>query len=130
MKIILLKDVQKLGRKNEIKEVSDGYARNFLLSHNLAIPATGGRLKELESAQTQEKELAEKELEMAQVTAEKLEGFELEIPVKVDDKGNLYAGIGPQQISEVLKSKGFNIQKNQIRLEDPIKEIGERDIVI
>lgn len=130
MKIILLKDVQKLGRRNEAKDVADGYARNFLFPRKLAIAATESALKRLELEREQQKELAEKELEIAQATVKKLDGAEIEIQAKVDKNKNLYAGIGAQQIIDALRDKKFDVKNAQAKLEDQIKELGEREIVI
>ncbi|PIZ69745.1 MAG: 50S ribosomal protein L9, partial [Candidatus Portnoybacteria bacterium CG_4_10_14_0_2_um_filter_44_20] len=130
MKIILLKDVQKLGQKNEAKDVADGYARNFLFPRKLAIAATENALKKLELEREQQKELAEKELETAQATVEKLEGAEIEIRAKVDKSKNLYAGIGAQQIIKALNDKNFDLKNGRVKIEDQIKELGEKEVVI
>ncbi|MBI4837001.1 MAG: 50S ribosomal protein L9 [Candidatus Portnoybacteria bacterium] len=131
MKVILLNDIQKLGKKDEVKEVADGFARNFLFPKKLAVAITEGKLKELEFRLEKQRELAEKELGAVQEMVKKIEGLEVEIPVRIDTSGNLYAAVGPKQISQALKGKGFDIQKSQIGLsDDPIKEVGEREVVI
>lgn len=130
MKVILLKDIPNLGKKDDIKEVSGGYARNFLFPRKLAVAATAALIKQLEAKKEKEREMAEKELGSMQEMVAKLEGVEIEMSAKVDKESNLYAAINPAQISKALKEKGFDIKKSQIKLDDSIKEIGEKEIVI
>jgi len=130
MKIILLKDIPKLGKKYDVKDVSDGYARNFLFPQKLAVIATEKEIKKLEEKKEREKLRAEKDLEKNQETAKKLEDYELEIAAKVDKEGNLYAAIGASQIAKALKEKGFNVKKDQIKIDESIKELGEKEIIV
>jgi len=130
MKIILLKDVEKLGKKGEVKKVADGYARNFLIPQGLAVLATEEELKKLEQRQKIESEKAKKELELYQELALKLDGLELEIPAKVSEDGKLFGAITPSKICEYLKEREFEINPKQIKLERPIKEIGEYEVTI
>lgn len=130
MKVILLKDVEKLGKKYEIKEASDGYAKNFLIPNGLAKLATRKNLLLLSKQQEKETEKAEEELKLIQDSATKIDGIELTIPVKVGEKGQLFESITSQKVSEKLKEMGFDIKKNQIILEEPLKELGEFPIKI
>lgn len=130
MKIILLQDVENLGKKDEVKEVADGYARNFLLPKKLAAIATESVLEQLELKKEIEAKKAEEELKKIQEIAKNLDGLEIEIPVKIDENGQFYGSITALKLSKILKEKGYNIIKSQIKLEKPIKEIGEYDIVI
>jgi large subunit ribosomal protein L9 len=130
MKVILLQNIDKLGKKYDIKEVSDGFARNFLIPKGLVKIATKENLNWLEKIKEKEKKVLEKELKDAQDLVKKIDGFELEMPVKIGEKGELFEKIGPQQIAKALKEKGFKIEKNQIELEEKIKEIGEYKIKI
>jgi len=130
MKVILLKDVKNLGRKNEIKNVSDGYARNLLFPRKLAIVATVAEIKKIEEGKEEERLRAEKDLEKNQDVVAKMEGLEIEIAAKTDKEGGLYAALSPAQISKELQAKGFEIKKGQIKIDEPIKEIGEREVTI
>jgi len=130
MKVILLQNIDKLGKKYDIKEVSDGFARNFLIPKGLVKIATKENLNWLEKIKEKEKKVLEKELKDAQDLVKEIDGFELEMPVKIGEKGELFEKIGPQQIAKALKEKGFKIEKNQIELEEKIKEIGEYKIKI
>lgn len=125
MKIILLKDLENLGKKYEIKDVSPGYAKNFLLPKKLAILATQEnmkKIKEIKDAQEKEKE---RELEKIANLVRKLDGVEIEIPVKVGERGQFFEKITCQKIAKALSAFGFLIKKNQIKLEKPIEQIGE-----
>jgi large subunit ribosomal protein L9 len=130
MKVILLKDVKKVGKKNEIKEVSDGFARNFLLPKKLAILATKAETRKAEERAEKIRLQAEADLAKNQEVIVKLEGFEIEVPAKAGIEGNLYAAVSSAQISKVLQTKGFEIKKNQIKIDEPIKELGEREVII
>lgn len=130
MRVILLKDIKNLGRKNEIKNVSDGYARNLLLPRKLAAIATVAEVKKVEEKKAEEKLRAEKDLEKNQEIVAKMEGLEIEIMAKTDKEGNLYAALSPAQISKALQAKGFEIKKGQVKIDEPIKEIGEAEVVI
>lgn len=130
MKIILLEDVEKLGKKDEVKEVANGYARNFLIPKNLAVAATKTELKKLEQRKELAAKQAEEELKTIQETATQLDGLDLEIPVRVDENKKLFGTITAAKIAEELKKKGFELKKNQIKLEKPIKELGDYETAI
>ena len=130
MKVILLEDVENVGKKFEVKEVADGYARNFLFPKDLAKPATDGALKQLKTEKETAAKMAELELAITQETVAAIDGQEIEILAKVDDKGKLYGSITPLKIANVLKNKGFEIKKSQIKLPESIKKAGEYDVVL
>lgn len=125
MKIILLKDVPNTGKKNDIKEVSPGFARNFLIPKKLAVVADNDSLKKLELKKKVESENATKELKEVEAIVSKIDGQEVEINVKTGKEGQLFESINKQKISEHLKEMGYNIDKEDVILEAPIKEIGE-----
>ncbi|MFH1461112.1 MAG: 50S ribosomal protein L9 [Patescibacteria group bacterium] len=128
MKIILLEDVEKLGKKGEVKETADGYARNFLIPNKKAILASKDELAKLEEQKEIETQKAEQELAQFQEIASRLDGLEIEIKAKISEEEKLFGAVSPNQISEKLKEQGFEISKEQIKLEKPIKEIGEYEI--
>ena len=130
MKVVLLKDVEKLGKKYEVKEVKPGYARNFLLPQGLAKQATKSVLKWLEMQKDIETKKEEEELKQVQQLASGIEGQEVTIPVKIGENGEMFESVTLQKISEKLKELGFNVKKNQIILATPIKELGEFPIKI
>ena len=130
MRVILLQDRDKLGKKYDVKEVSDGYARNFLIPKGLAKPATEEALKWLETQKEAEAKKAEEELKKVQEKATAIDGQEVIIPVKIGEDGQLFESITAQRIAEKLKELGFEIKKPQIDLLEPIKELGEYPVKI
>ena len=107
MKVILTKDIPNIGKKYDVKNVSDGYARNFLFPKKLAIVATEKEIKNLEAKKEKAKAEAEKDLTKNQEIARKLESMEIEVPAKIGKEGNLYASISSAQIAKALKEKDF-----------------------
>lgn len=130
MRVIFLKDVEKVGKKFEVKEVKDGYARNFLIPQGLAKPATEEVLAWLETQKEIEEKKAEEKLKRVQEIASALDGREITIPVQIGKEGQLFGSITSQKISEELKELGFEVKKGQINLAEPIKEIGEYPVKI
>ncbi len=130
MKVILLKDIENIGKKHEVKEVKDGYARNFLIPRELAKPATKEALKRLEEIKEEEKEKDRRELEEAQKLASRLESTEVALPVKVGEKGQFFEKVTDQKVAEKLRELGFDISKNQVDLEAPLEELGEFQVKI
>ncbi len=130
MKVILLQDIETLGKKYEIKEVKDGYAKNFLLPQDLVKLATKDAVKWMEN----QKEVIEKEavedLKKIQEMASHIEGIEVIIPMKVGEDGQLFESVNSQKIAEKLKEMGYEVKKTKINLVKPIKEIGEFPVKI
>ncbi len=130
MKVIFLKDIPRVGKKNDIKEVSSGYARNFLFPNSLAKPATDtavAAVKKLEEKRVKE---AGEALKLAQDLATKVDGLEVDIVSKSDEKGILFGSINAAKIAEALKKQGYQVDKSQIALASPIKELGEHEVKI
>ncbi len=130
MRVILLQDIDNLGKKYEIKEVKDGYARNFLIPKGLVKLATKEAMSWLETQKETETKKEEKELKKVQEFASTMEGLEVVIPVKIGEEGQLFESIDAQKISEKLKELGFKIKKSQINLAEPFKELGEFPVKI
>ncbi len=130
MKVILLQDIDKLGKKGDLKEVADGYARNLLFPKKMAVLANKSEILKLKKQKEIDKEKAEEELIHFQEIASQIDGFELEIPAKIGEDNKLFGAITVLKISEELKKNNFEIEKDQIKLEEPIKETGEYEIPI
>jgi len=130
MKVILLKDIEKLGKKYEVKEVADGYARNFLIRRGLAKPATEKLIKWAEEQRKLAIEKAQEQLKKVQKLASQLDGQEVEFIVKLGKQGELFESITQMKIAKKLKEMGFDIKKTQIELKKPIKELGEFPVKI
>jgi large subunit ribosomal protein L9 len=125
MKVILLQDVEGLGKKYEVKEVKDGHARNFLLPKKKARAATKQALQWLADQKEVIEKEAEEDLKKSQALASQLDGLELNITVKVGDEGQLFESINSQKVVDALKALGFEVKKSQVKLENPIKQVGE-----
>ena len=130
MKVILLQDVKKVGKKWEVKNVSDGYARNFLLPKKLARPATPAALKELDQEMSKQEEVATEELQKVEELIASLDGYELVMEEKAGDTGKLYASVNEDKIAKALVKNGFKVKKDSIKLQEPIKEVGEYEIAL
>ncbi len=130
MRIILLENIENLGKKYEVKDVKDGYARNFLIPKGLAKQATKEVLEWLEAQKEIIAKKAEEELKTVQELASKIEGLEVIIPIKIGEEGQLFEKITSQKISEKLKEMGFEVAKNHIELAEPLKELGEFPVKI
>ena len=130
MKVILIKDVQDLGSVGDIKEVANGYARNFLIPGGYVKVATKNAIKQAEELKVKKEGQAKENLEKAAGAAGKLKGVSVTIKSKTDESGKLYAAIKTEEISKALNDKGFEIDKNKIVIEEPIKEIGDHEVVV
>ena len=131
MKVVLLKDVKNMGKRDDIVNVSDGYARNFLCPQKLAAEATPGTLKEIERKRAaQDAREAELRTE-AQAKAELLKNKTIVLQVKCGDKGRLYGSVTAAEVAEALeKQHGIKADKRKIDIGDPIRETGVREISV
>lgn len=130
MKVILLQDVPKLGKKNEVREVSDGYARNFLFAKNLAKPATPEALKILaKQKQSEEREKSE-ELQKYKASVDKLKSLVLGFKVKIGAKGRAFGSVTAAKIQEALGKQGIKVERSWIALKESIKTGGEHSVEV
>lgn len=130
MKIILTQNVNKLGKAGEIKEVSDGYARNMLLPKGAAIIATPEAIRALEFQKELQVKKSEKELEQVEKAAENLDGTELVFTAKTQEDGKLFGSITENHIADKIKELGFSISKKQVKLDNHIKNTGEHEATV
>ena len=130
MKVILMKEVEDLGNVGDVKEVADGYARNFLIPGGYAKVATKNAIKQAEELQNKKEKEAKKDLIKAEEIAGKLEGVSVTIKSKTDESGKLYAAVKPEEISKALDDKGFKVDKNKIVIKEPIKEAKDYEVVV
>ncbi|OQX01038.1 50S ribosomal protein L9 [Candidatus Parcubacteria bacterium A4] len=130
MKVILLQDIETLGKKLDTKEVKDGYARNFLIPKNLVKLATKKSLIWLETQKEIMAKVAEEELKETEKKVSAVDGQEITITTKVGKKEELFESVTTQKISEELKKIGIEVDKKQIDLESPIKKLGEYQVKI
>ncbi|MBP3966869.1 MULTISPECIES: 50S ribosomal protein L9 [Paenibacillus] len=130
MKVIFLQDVKGQGKKGEVKEVSEGYVRNFLFPKNLAKPASDGNLKTLDIQKASEQKKKEKEKEDAKALAERLEAMKIVVKTKAGEGGRLFGAITSKQIAESLEAQGVKIDKRKIELEEPIRTLGVTQVLV
>jgi large subunit ribosomal protein L9 len=131
VKVILVQEVPHLGQVGDVKEVSHGYARNFLLPRKLAIEATTGNIKQWE----QRKRTVQRQADQARTTATSLAGklaqVSVRVPVRVGEMGRLFGSVTAQDIANRMKNElGLEIDRHKIVLERPIKDTGEHEVTI
>ena len=125
MKVILQQDVRGQGKKGQLVDVSDGYARNFLLPKKLAVPANADNMNKMIMQDKAKKAQMEAEKAEAQATAEKLKELMVKIPAKAGAGGRLFGAVTSKEISEALQAQfGLNIAKSKIVQDEPIKSFG------
>ena len=131
MKVILLKDVKGTGKKGEVKEVSDGYARNFLLPKKVAVIADNTAMKELGEKKKSEEIKAQKEYEAAVELGKRMEELNVVIYSKAGDGGRLFGSITSKDIAEQIKKQhNIEVDKRKITLDEPIRVLGSRFVDI
>ena len=131
MKVILLADVKGTGKKQEIVNVSDGYARNFLFPKGLAKEATPGAAKEVEKKQAAERAREMERRLTAEKKAASLRGKVITVKAKCGAQGRLYGSVTGAEIAEALKEQhGVEVDKRKIDLSEPIRTVGETDVVV
>ncbi len=129
MKVIFSADVRGQGKKGEMKEVSDGYARNYLLPRGLAVAATQDNLNAMKLRDAAKKRQMELEKAAAQENAKKLEGIIVKVKAKAGDSGRLFGSVTSKEISEALAEQhGIEIEKNKIVQAEPIKSFGSYEV--
>lgn len=131
MKVILLKDVPKVGKKYDIKNVAEGYALNLLIPKGLAQIATPQAEKNIESMKS--KDMVEKKVqgELLLKNLEVIKTLVLNIKEKANDKGHLFAGITKERlVEEIIKTARLNLDVDSIKLDKPIKEVGEHEVPV
>lgn len=129
MKVILLEDVKKLGKKGDVVEVKDGYAKNSLLPAGLATEATATAVNQRNLKVKATNRRKEEELEEARQLAAKLNDKKIEIPVKVGENGKLFGSVTNKEIAEQVKKQlGYAVDRKKITLKEPIKAVGTYNI--
>lgn len=131
MKVILLEDVKSLGKKGEIVNVNDGYARNFILPKKLGLEANGKNLNDLKLQKANEAKIAQELLEEAQALAKQIEDAKVELAIKVGEGGKTFGSVSSKEIATAAKEQlGFEIDKKKIQLKDAIKTLGTHMVPI
>ena len=131
MKVILKDNIKGVGKKDEVINASDGYARNFLLPKGLAVEANSGNMSKLKAKNDSKAYKKEQEREEAKKIAEKLAGIQLKVPVKAGENGKIFGGVSAKEIADLLK-KNYKIEvdKKKIDLKETMKTLGLRTVTI
>ncbi len=131
MKVILLADVKSLGKKGEIVDVSDGYARNMILPKKLGVEATSKNLNDLKLQNQHAEKVAAENLEAAKQLAEELKDKKVELTAKVGEGGRMFGSISTKEIAEAAKKQiGLDLDKKKMQLKEPIKSFGMYEVPI
>ena len=125
MKVILLEDVKALGKKGQVVNVSDGYARNLLLPKKVGVEAAGKNMNDLKLQKAHEDKVAQENLDAAKAFAEELKDKQVTVGIKVGEGGRTFGSISAKEIAEAAKAQlGYELDKKKLQLSAPIKELG------
>jgi len=131
MKVILLEDVKALGKKGQIVNVSDGYARNMILPKKLGVEATSKNLNDLKLRKANEEKVAQENLDAAKAFAEELSTKEVILTLKVGEGGRTFGSVSSKEISEAAKKQlNLDIDKKKLQLENPIRNLGVTNVPV
>ena len=130
MKIILLDDVAKVGRRGEVRDVSDGYARNFLIPKKLALSATAGNLKNLDHIKKQAHAKADRIKGDAEAVRDRIEALMYEERRQASEEGKLFGSVTSQDLVDFLEKNGVKVERKRVQLDEPIKALGETAVPI
>lgn len=130
MKVILKHDVKGVGREGDLKEVKDGYARNYLIPTGAAVIADRGALQNWERHRSEREERDRLLRAQATATGEQISGLRLEVSVKAGEKNRLFGSVTNREIAELLAKEGVEVDRHQIALREPIKTVGEHRVTV
>ena len=130
MKVILTGDVEKIGKSGELKDVADGYARNYLIPRKLAVPAAGGAYRAWQHDIASREEKRRREREEAEVAANRINSTTLTMGVKVGEGGKLYGSITAKEIADALGRRGIVVDRHKIELDEPLKALGTYKVAV
>ena len=130
MKVILTKDVDKIGKTGEMKTVADGFATNYLIPQKLAVPASGGAYRAYQHDIASREDKRQRERADAEIAATRIGSTTLTMGVKVGDGGKLFGSITTKEIAEALARRGIVVDRHKIELEEPLKSLGTYKVAI
>ena len=131
MKVILLEDVKALGKKGQIVNVNDGYARNFILPKKLGLEANNKNLNDLKLKKANDEKIAQEQLEDAQELGKKIEAGKVELAIKVGEGGRTFGSVSTKEIAAAVKEQiGYDIDKKKIQLKEAIKTLGTHNVPV
>jgi large subunit ribosomal protein L9 len=130
VKVILTADVAPLGKSGELRDVADGYARNFLIPKKLAVPASGGAYRAWQHDIASREDQRRREREEAEIAAQRISSTTLTMGVKVGEGGKLYGSITAKDIADALARRGIEVDRHRIDLEEPLRQLGTYKVAI
>ena len=130
MKVVFLVDVKGTAKKDQIKEVSDGYARNFLVPRKLAVAVTKSSLRQVEARKLKLQKEREERLAVAQAMAAKLEALSIVLPMAVGENDKLFGSVSAQVIADAVNAQGVELNKADVVLDENLRELGEYTVVV
>lgn len=130
MKVILLEDVSKVGRRGEVRDVSDGYARNFLIPKKLALGATAGNLKNLDHIKKQANAKADRAKADAEAIRAQIEALSYEERRQASEEGKLFGSVTSQDLVDFLEKHGVKVERRRVQLDETIKTLGETSVPV
>lgn len=131
MKVILTEDVKALGKKGDIVEVSDGYARNFILKKKKGLEANGKNLNDLKLKKANDDKIAQQQYEEAATLGKKIEAGKIEVAIKMGEGGKAFGSVSSKEIAEEVKAQlGLEIDKKKVQLKETIKTLGTHNVPI
>lgn len=131
MKVILLKDEKKLGKKGEVIEVSEGYARNYILPRKIGVEASSGNMNDLKLRKANEEKIAKEQLEAAQALAAELESKQVVLKIKAGEGGRTFGSVSTKEIAAAVKEQhNIEIDKKKIQLPETLKNFGTYEVAI
>lgn len=130
MKVVLLKDVKGTGKKGEIKEVSDGYAKNFLFKTGAAKVADNSAISENKNKQVANAYHKEQEVQAAKALQKEINGKQIKLKIKCGENGKTFGSVTGKEIADALEKLGFAIDKKKVELKEPIKALGSYQVSI
>jgi large subunit ribosomal protein L9 len=130
VKVILTKDVAKLGKSGEMKVVAEGYATNYLIPQQLAVPAAGGAFRAWQHDIASREDKRKREREEAEIYARRIESTTLTMGVKVGEGGKLYGSITSKDIADALARRGIEVDRHKIELDEPLKSLGTYKVAV
>ena len=130
MQVILMKDVERLGKRGESISVRDGFGRNFLIPRRLAVPATRDNLAQSEVQKKLEAGRKTRKRDEAAKLAESLAALELRLEVSAGEKDKVFGSVTAQDLSEALAKKGFPVEKKQFKLSEPLRSLGKHQVTV
>ncbi len=130
MKVILTADVDKIGKSGEMKDVADGFARNFLIPQRLAVPAAGGAYRAWQHDIASREEKRRREREEAEIASTRIASTTLTMGVKVGEGGKLYGSITAKDIADALGRRGITVDRHKVDLPDPLKTLGTYKVAV